>query len=243
MDKLRLLIADAAEDFRADLMQASRDSYFVQSAKEGHEALSMLQSFMPNVMVLDMMLPGLDGISLLQKAADLEIRPVVLATTRMLSDYMSQALERMGVGYVMVKPCDAAAVVARLGDLTQSGSVTMFSNPDPRVLISNVLRDLGIPTKLRGYGYLREAIEAYAKDPGQSITKELYCAVGERYHATVTQVERGIRTAIEYAWEHRDSKAWQRYFTMGERVVEGRPTNGAFVSCIADHLSMELRGS
>lgn len=242
MEKLRLLIADAAEEFRADLLQASRETYFVQVAKEGYEALSMMQSFLPNILVLDMMLPGLDGISLLQKAADLGIRPVVLATTRMLSDYMSQALERMGVGYVMVKPCDAAAVVARLGDLSQSGNVSLFTSPDPRVLISNILRDLGIPTKLKGYGYLREAIETYAKDPSQSITKELYSTVGERYNATITQVERGIRTAIECAWEHRDSKAWQRYFTAGESTMGGRPTNGAFVSSLAEYLAMKLCG-
>ena len=240
MEKLKLLIADGAEDFRADLTQASRDNYYVQVAKEGNEALSMLQSFLPNVLVLDMMLPGLDGISLLQKAADLGIRPVVLATTRLFSDYMSQALERMGVGYVMVKPCDAGAVVARVGDLTKSGNVTLFTNPDPRVLISNVLRELGIPTKLRGYSYLREAIETYAADPSQTITKELYSAVAVRYNATVTQVERAIRTAIEYAWDHGDRRAWQRYFAVGEHDMAGRPTNGAFVSCLADRLAMEL---
>lgn len=239
MEKMKLLIADGTEEFRADLAQATRDTYSVQVAKEGYEALSMLQSFLPNILVLDMMLPGLDGISLLQKAAEQGIRPVVLATTRMLSDYMSQTLERMGVGYVMVKPCDAAAVVARLGDLSQNGKTAMFTNPDPRVLISNLLRELGIPTKLKGYGYLREAIETYAKDPSQSITKELYSTVGERYNATITQVERGIRTAIEYAWEHRDGKVWQRYFTAGEHDC-GRPTNGAFVSCLAEYLVMKL---
>ncbi len=240
MDKLKLLIADGTEEFRTDLIQASQESYLVQVAKEGHEALAMMQRFMPNVLVLDMMLPGLDGISLLQKAADMGIRPAVLATTRLLSDYMSQALERMGVGYVMVKPCDAGAVVERIGDLSQNRKVALFAHPDSRVLISNLLRELGIPTKLKGYGYLREAIEIYAKDPSQSITKELYSAVGERYNATITQVERAIRTAIEYAWEHRDSRVWQRYFTAGESATRGRPTNGAFVSCLAEYLAMKL---
>ena len=240
MDRTKLLIADGTEDFCKELAQALQGDYDVQVAQEGHEALSMLQSFLPNILILDIMLPGLDGISLLQKAADLGIRPSVLATTRMLSSYMSHTLERMGVGYVMVKPCDAGAVAARVEDLAQSKETVLFTSPNPRILISNILRDLGIPTKLKGYGYLRDAIETYSKDPSQSITKELYSTVGERYNASVTQVERGIRTAIECAWARSDMRSWQRYFVVTEWDEEERPTNGTFVSGLAEYLVTKL---
>lgn len=239
MDKMKLLIADGAEEFRTILAKALKDTYHVQVAKEGQEALALMQSFAPNILVLDMMLPGLDGISLLQKTAQLGIHPVVLATTRLLSDYMTQMLERMGVGYVMVKPCDIRAVAERVGDLSQSGKTPLFTEPDPWVLTTNLLRDLGIPTKLKGYSFLREAIEIFAADPGQSITKELYCTVGQRCNATVTQVERGIRTAISFAWERRDSYIWRQFFLAEEGRGAGRPTNGAFISRLADHLAME----
>lgn len=242
MEKLKLLIADGSAAFRIDLSQALRDTYHIRVAQEGHEALALLQSFAPDILVLDMMLPGLDGISLLQKAAELEIRPVVLATTRLLSDYMTQTLERLCVGYVMVKPCDACAVAARIADLAQNQKTPLFANPDPHTLISNILLNLGIPTKLKGYGYLREAIEIFAQNPEQTITKELYSEVGNRCHATITQVERSIRTAIETAWEHQNSQAWWRYFPAGEMETAGRPTNGEFVSRLADHLTLELRG-
>lgn len=233
MDKLKLLIADGTEEFRTDLSKALWDTYYVRVAREGHEALEELQSFRPDILVLDMLLPGLDGISLLQKAAEHGIRPTVLATTRMMSDYISQTLERMGVGYVMVKPCDAGAVAARLADLSRKRKAPLFTSPDQPTVISNTLLNLGVPTKLKGYAYLREAIQAFAADPGQTITKELYSAVGSRCHATVTQVERSIRTAIEIAWEHQDPQVWGRYFPFGEG---GRPTNGEFVSRLAQCL-------
>ena len=234
MDKLKVLIADGETETLTDISKALAGLYHVRIAREGHEALSMLRSFLPDVLVLDMLLPGLDGISLLQKAAEFDLHPVVLATTRMLSDYISQTLQKMGVGYVMVKPCDAGAVAARISDLSQNLKLPLFTSPDARVMISNLLLNLGIPTKLKGYAYLREAIRIFADDPNQTITKELYSEVANRCNATTTQVERSIRTAIETAWEHQDNQVWARYFP-GESG--GRPTNGEFVARLADYLN------
>ena len=235
MDKLKVLIADGETETLADISKTLAGLYHVRIAREGHEALALLRSFTPDVLVLDMLLPGLDGISLLQKAAEYDLHPVVLATTRMLSDYMSQTLQKMEVGYVMVKPCDAGAVAARISDLSQNLKLPLFSSPDMRTMISNILLNLGIPTKLKGYGYLREAIRIFADDPTQTITKELYSEVANRCNATTTQVERSIRTAIETAWEHQDNQVWARYFP-GESGG-GRPTNGEFVARLADYLS------
>lgn len=238
MEKQKLLIADGTEECRSELCGALWGSYNVRTAQEGHEALSQLHSFQPDILVLDMLLPGLDGISLLQKAAEQGLHPVVLATTRMMSDYMSQALERMGVGYVMVKPCDAAAVAARVADLSQSLKAPLVTSPDQRTVIANALLNLGVPTKLKGYIYLREAVGLFAANPGQTITKELYSEVGSRCNATVTQVERSIRTAIEIAWAHRDPQAWGRLFPLSE---DGRPTNGEFVSRLAQCLTSQIQ--
>ncbi len=235
MDKLKVLIADGETETLTDISKTLAGLYHVRIAREGHEALSMMRSFMPDVLVLDMLLPGLDGISLLQKAAEFDLHPVVLATTRMLSDYISQTLQKMGVGYVMVKPCDAGAVAARISDLSQNLKLPLFASPDVRVMISNTLLNLGIPTKLKGYGYLREAIRIFADDPNQTITKELYTEVANRCNATAMQVERSIRTAIQTAWDHQDSQVWSRYFPC--ESGGGRPTNGEFVARLADYLN------
>ncbi len=241
MEKKKLLIADGSDEFRFELGKTLQGSYHIRQTGEGHEALSQLRSFAPDILVLDLMLPGLDGISLLQSAAEFNIRPVVLATTRLLSGYMTQTLERLGVGYVMVKPCDTAAIAARIADLAQNLKTPLFVSPDPRSMISNVLLNMGVPTKLKGYTYLREAIQVFAEDPGQTITKELYSKVASRCNATVTQVERSIRTAIEAAWEHQDIQAWRRFFPEGENGLGCRPTNGEFVSRLADYLAAEMR--
>lgn len=233
MKKAKLLIADASAEFRQDVEQALWGTYQVHQASDGQQALQLLQSIRPDVLVLDMMLPGLDGISLLQKAVQQELRPTVLATTHMLNSYILQMLERFGVGYVMLKPCDAEAVAERVEDLTQSLQAPVLLSPDKRTQVSNLLRQLGVPVKLKGYGYLREAVELYADDPEQSITKELYCKVAQRCNATTVQVERSVRTAIETAWLHRDRPVWRRYFTGGDIA---RPTNGEFVAQLADCL-------
>ena len=106
------------------------------------------------------------------------------------------------------------------------------------VRVSGLLRQLGVPAKLKGSGYLREAVELYAADPEQSITKELYCKVAQRCNVTTVQVERSVRTAIETAWQHRDKLLWRRYFTCGDA---SRPSNGEFVACLAECLTTRYR--
>jgi hypothetical protein len=104
--------------------------------------------------------------------------------------------------------------------------------PEPRAIVSNILLALGFSTKLRGFGYLRESILEMASNPGQSVTKELYPMVGKICDASVTQVERSIRSAINKAWGSRDASLWRRYF--GD--LAGRPTNAVFISAIADRV-------
>lgn len=238
MDMLKLLIADGTEEFRLALADTLRGAYYIRTAREGKETLEMLHSFCPDVLVLDMMLPGLDGISLLQAAAAAGLQPMVLATTRYVSDYVLEAAGQLGVGYVMVKPCDVKATVARIADLSQRLHRPMISQPDSRTTVSNLLLALGIPTKLRGYGYLREAILLAAANPGQSITKELYPAVGVLCESTSVHVERSIRSAIHTAWERRDERIWQMYFQPGPEGRISRPTNAAFISRLADGMSL-----
>lgn len=238
MDALKLLIADGNEDFRLALAEALRGAYYVRSCRDGKEALELLHSFSPDVFVLDLMLPELDGISLLQTAVTSGIRPMVLATTRFLNDYVLDSVDLLGVGYLMVKPCDVRATVARIHDLSQKLRQPLVSQPDPRTHVSNLLLSLGIPTKLRGYTYLREAVLLMAKDPKQSITKELYPAVAALCGCESTHVERSIRSAIATAWKHRDDRIWQLYFQPGAGGSLPRPTNAAFISRLADSLQL-----
>ena len=236
MDRKRILIADASQDFREALADMLGSLYQTRTTWDGISTLQQLHSYRPDILILDLMMPGLDGITLLQKALSEDIRPVVLATTRYLSDYIVTSAEKMGVGYLMVKPCDISAIVSRIGDMSQQIRQNGFSCPDHRSIVSNLLLQLGIPTKLKGYALLRESILEMSREPSQSITKELYPAVSAICDATPMQIERSIRSAIATAWSNRDENIWRLYFSNSTSAIP-RPSNGAFITRLADQIS------
>ena len=239
LEMLKLLIADAGDGFRQALTDQLRGYYRIRTCREGRETLEVMLSFKPDLVILDMMLPGLDGIAILQEAANCGLHPMVLAVTKHANDFMVAAASRLDVGYMMVKPCDVRVTVQRLNELAEYIEHPAVVRPDLRTVVSNVLLGLGISTKLRGYAYLREAILEMIDKPGQSVTKELYPAVGKICDASKTQVERSIRSAIEKAWEGRDEALWRLYFQ--RTSVDGleRPSNAVFISAIADRLSID----
>lgn len=239
MEKQKILIADSSEDFREALADALRGAYHVRTTGDGKEALEMAKAYLPDVLILDLMIPVYDGISLLQKITESSIHPIVLATSFYFSAYVAESLARLNVAYIMTKPCDIGAMVTRIADMSQRAETPMFSHPEPRTLVSNVLLHLGISTKLLGYGYLREAVLLIAQDASQSITKELYPAVAARCRANSGQVERSIRSAIHSAWKRRNDSVWQLYFVPDDTGLIPRPTNASFIRRLADHLVLE----
>lgn len=242
MELQKVLIADGMEEFRAGLEKALGESYEVFSCGDGVEALRALGSFCPDLLVLDLMLPGMDGISLLQTAAAMGYAPKVLATSRFLSPYVLDAVNRLGVSYVIQKPCDIRATAARIGDLLDSSLPMMeVTEPEPRTEVSNILLALNVPTKLHGYSYLREAVLLVLEKPNQSVTKELYPAVGAVFNVSQDQVERCIRTAIRAAWDCREEKIWRTYFQPGQGGQLSRPSNAAFISGLANAVALRRR--
>lgn len=239
LEMLKLLIADSGDGFRQALAEQLRDVYRIRVCREGCETLETMLEFKPDLVILDMMLPGLDGISILQEAHQRGLRPTVLAVTKYVNDFLVNAAGRLDVGYMMVKPCDVRVTVRRLRELAEYVHRPASSRPDLRTEVSGVLLALGISTKLRGYAYLREAILETVADPGQSMTKELYPAVGKICDASPIQVERSIRSAIEKAWKIRDEAVWRQYFQSAFIDKPERPTNAVFISGIADRLRME----
>ena len=237
MDARKILIADGTDDFRLALADALQGTYYVRSCRDGREALSQLKSYSPDILVLDLFLPGMDGISLLHAATECGICPLVLATGKFFSDYMTDSLMQLGVEYVLTKPCDLKSTIARIHDLSQRIRTPLISQPDPLNHISSLLVTLGIPVNYNGYGYLREAILSIARNRNLGITKELYPAIARVYGNSVdgTNVERSIRNAIDKAWQTRDERIWQQYFPPGQNK---KPSNGQFIHALADSLQL-----
>lgn len=241
MERRRILIADGSEAFRTTLAEELSGFFLVKTCGNGKQTLDLISEFCPDVLVLDMMIPGLDGISLLQSATNNGMRGQVLATTRYISDYVAQSLEELGVGYLMVKPCDIHATVARVKDLAQKPARPVLPLENHLTIVSSILFALGVPTKLRGHACLREAILCMARKPDQSITKELYPEVAVLCNGTPSQVERSIRSAIAAAWKNRDELLWRQYFGADGEGHMSKPTNADFITRLADMLRISAR--
>lgn len=238
METRKLLIADATVSFCTALTDALGGAYELRICYEGLQARALLETFQPDVLVTDLALPGLDGLSLLKAASFAPKRPKTLVTTRYTSPYIENAITEVGVDYLIMKPCDVYALVERIQDLSRSecGSIPL---PATQKAASNILLTLGIPARRKGYQYLQTAIELYEQDPLQSATKVLYPEIAKRDGGSKESVERAIRGAIQAAWERRDEKVWRLYFTPCREGFVPRPTNTAFIAALAACLNRQ----
>jgi len=230
----RLLLAEGNEAFRMALAELLGDVYELRLTGEGNEALELMHTFRPDLVLLDLMLPGLDGITILERAVSAGLRPMVLATTCFDSEYTLEKAGRYGVCYVMKKPCDLRATVARLADLNRRITPASGGTGDPAAQVSMLLMTLGVDTKLKGFRCLQEAILLMAADRGQAMTKELYPAVAKILGGEWEGVERACRGAIRKAWTNRDRRLWKLYFPMDGAKGERAPSNRAFITRLAD---------
>lgn len=232
----KLLIADGIEESRQALEALFRDRCEVRTCADGEKAMAMLRDFEPDILVLDLMLPKTDGLSLLQNLRQWEMKPMILAQTSLASPYVMERLQKLEVDYVMQKPCQMQALEVRICDFLAQLQESAPKQPSKEQMIVGVLMSLSFPAKLDGYSYLTEAIPLYARDPSQSITKELYAAVGRLRNKEASLVERSIRSAIDKAWRDRDEQVWKRYFRPAPDGTVPRPSNGAFIARMAQLL-------
>lgn len=237
--KLTLLIADDAEGFRSDLCSYLQDSFSIHCCRDGAEAVEYIRTHQPDILVVDLMLSKLDGISLLHKVVQSGQHPRVLATTRLDTPYVVDTAQRLGVEYLMKKPCDPHVVAERVLDLAQ------FLQPknsftDPAVLVSELILSLGCLPKLRGFVQLQEAILLAVRNADAPVTKMIYPTIAGQFKTTPVQVERAIRSVIASAWEHRERDYWLCYFPADQDGREHRPSNGAFIARIAAEIRRNL---
>lgn len=236
----KILIAVSPEDHCANLAARFPRDYCVKCCSDGPAALELLSEEYFDGLVLDMMLPGMDGITILRSAQH-HLPPVILAVTAFTSPYMQQQAKDLGVGYMLLAPCSVNIIVTRLKDMLHHSDRKQVELIEAQALISTHLQTLGVPEKLNGYAHLRIGIPYFAQDMTQELEKELYTIIGDRCGKGAQQVERSIRVAIEAAWENRDETVWQHYFRPDRRNKDCRPTNKQFISRLAQILSDRKR--
>ena len=248
-----VLIADNSEEFCASLTSAlGRAEGFrvVGSATDGEQAISLCNQRKPDILVLDLMLSKQDGLSVLKAISSSDRRPVTLATSRFVTDYVASAAANLGVRYLMVKPCDMATLVERLEEIRGSSNTKQLSpklpgNQSIESLVTGIIHEIGVPAHIKGYQYLREAIIIAVGDMDviNAITKVLYPQVAKTFQTTPSRVERAIRHAIEVAWDRGDLDTLQRFFGYTVSNTKGKPTNSEFIALIADKLQLQLKAA
>lgn len=256
--KVRVLIADASEDYRlmmADLIGKEGDMTAVGSAGDGLEALELASKLKPDVMLLDLVLPKLDGMEVLRRLSDTGCGAGVIVVSGFVNERVVAQSSELGAYYFMPKPCDVAALLCRVrevnGYVNNAVGMLTAARPAPAVrqepsleaVVTDIIHEIGVPAHIKGYQYLREAIILTIEDMDviNAVTKVLYPEVAKKFNTTPSRVERAIRHAIEVAWDRGDIETLQKFFGYTVSNIKGKPTNSEFIAMIADCLSLRRK--
>lgn len=252
--KIKVMIADAGEEYRSllrDSLNAEGDMEVTGTAADGAEALALLAEQQPDVLLMDLVLPRLDGMELLQRMGETGACPVTMIVSSFYNERMIARCAELGAYYFIPKPCDVSALAARIRQSVLTEAPEYPAQPreiqpvaeDLEATVTEVIHEIGVPAHIKGYQYLREAIMLTIRDMDiiNAVTKVLYPAVAKRFGTTPSRVERAIRHAIEVAWDRGDLDTLQKYFGYTVNSCKGKPTNSEFIAMIADHLSLKRK--
>lgn len=247
---IRILVADDNREFCelvGQYIQNQPDFKLVGTALNGRQVLELVQQEMPDVILLDIIMPHLDGLGVLEQINQLVLdrRPRVILLTAFGQESIAQRVVDLGADYYILKPFDFGVLAKRIRQIA-SAEPRRSTPSEPRNLdveVTGVLHEIGVPAHIKGYLYLREAICLVVQrvELLGGITKELYPAIAKKYNTTPSRVERAIRHAIEVAWSRGNVEAIHLLFGHTVNSERGKPTNSEFIAMVADRLRMELR--
>lgn len=270
-EKTTILIADDNQDFSrtlANYIQEQEDLEVIGIAKDGEEAVEMIANVSPDVALLDVIMPHLDGIGVLEKINMIKCdkKPMCIMLSAVGQDKITQRAVALGAEYYVVKPFDIELLIKRIKELKNyrpEENINSFYGREikPRyievpangektqerleALVTNIIHEVGVPAHIKGYQYLREAIIMVVNDIDviNQITKSLYPKIAHKFNTTPSRVERAIRHAIEVAWGRGDQKMVENIFGYTISASKGKPTNSEFIAMIADKLRLELKSA
>ncbi|MCI8470502.1 MAG: sporulation transcription factor Spo0A [Clostridia bacterium] len=270
-EKLSILIADDNQEFSHTLssyINSQEDMEVIAIAKDGNEAVDMISNTLPDVVLLDVIMPHLDGLGVLEKLDMIKIdkKPICIMLSAVGQDKITQKAVTLGADYYIVKPFDIEVLIKRIREVkffkpTPTGGNFMTREPRQKyielpeeeakkeenleALVTNIIHEVGVPAHIKGYQYLREAIMMVVNDIDviNQITKSLYPKIAFKYNTTPSRVERAIRHAIEVAWGRGQQEAVESIFGYTISAAKGKPTNSEFIAMIADKLRLELKSA
>lgn len=242
--KKQVLIADADEQFRNELVTALEDNEefeVIGVAADGEAALQIASENRPDIIILDLLLPQYDGISVLDLISVRYANCKVFVATGFISNYIISALATRRVSALLKKPCTAQCVVDRINETLQQSEVPIEEKvPDLQQQITKMIHDIGVPANIKGYRYLREAIKLAVEDFDRinNMTELIYKPIALADNSTPKRVRTAITRAVEIAWDRGDLDTLQNFFGYTVSNTKGKPTNSEFIALLADKLSL-----
>ncbi|UJF31244.1 sporulation transcription factor Spo0A [Paenibacillus hexagrammi] len=266
MQKIQVLLADDNREFThllSEFIGEQEDMEIAGVAYNGNEVLRFIeqQREVPDVLILDIIMPHLDGLGVLEKLREMNLnpQPKIIMLTAFGQENITQKAVQLGASYYILKPFDMEVLTNRIRQLVGGGSqaaATTSQVPKANVVhmpkgknldanITSIIHEIGVPAHIKGYQYLREAITMVYNNIEilGAITKTLYPAIAEKYKTTPSRVERAIRHAIEVAWTRGNIDSISFIFGYTINISKSKPTNSEFIAMVADKLRIEHKVS
>jgi len=258
MNKIQVGIADDNArmiEVIDQLFENEKDIQIVGHASDGMEAVEMIKRKEPDVVLLDIIMPKLDGLGVMERIhndENIKKQPAFIILTAMGQENVTEEAFELGASYYILKPFDGTSVIRKVKQAKEkkakgnSGFVSVnereeITMHDLEVIITNMIHEIGVPAHIKGYQYLRDSILLAVEDMDilNSITKQLYPSIAERHCTTPSRVERAIRHAIEVAWGRGKMDTINELFGYTVHAEKGKPTNSEFIALIADKIRLE----
>lgn len=256
---INVIVADDNIEFcnvMRDYFMTQVDINLIGTAFDGLEALEMIKKKKPDLVILDIIMPNLDGLGVLEKLNETKTEPMprIIVLTAVGQDVVAQRAIALGADYYVVKPFDMEVFTRRMrqmfdntlyGGKEKTTARYMGSDETGNIEtdITRIINGIGIPANLKGYTYLRKAITLAVNEPKMlsSMTRELYPTVAEIYNTTGSRVERAIRHAIDIAWSRGQFENIYDIIGYSACREKTKPSNSEFIAMVADRLRMDRK--
>lgn len=257
MEKIKVFLVDDNRELvqmMEEYLESQDDMEIVGMAYNGRECLDLIEESAPDVLILDIIMPHIDGLGVLTKLRAMELTntPNIIMLTAFGQEEVMKKAVALGASYFILKPFDLDNLAEQIREVGDTGDKALSFNikkektekKPKRNLeadITNIIHEIGVPAHIKGYMYLREAISMVYNDIELlgSITKVLYPEIASHFNTTASRVERAIRHAIEVAWSRGNVDAISSLFGYTVSVTKAKPTNSEFIAMVADRLRLE----
>jgi len=252
MSKIKLLVVDdntKLVDMIEEYFSLNEGIEVSLKAYNGEEDIELIQNKEKeyDAIILDLIMPNKDGIYVLDEMKKRGISKPVIVSTSYNSDAMIRKVSEYGVEYFLLKPYELSDLEKRIieslkKEEKEAKNINLYHN-NLQISVTKILHDLGVPSHIKGYQYIREGIILLYNNPDMigGITKELYPEIADKFDTTVSRVERAIRHAIEVSWNRGDWNLMEEIFGHSVDIDKAKPTNSEFIVTVADKLRLEHR--